>query len=1022
MADELTRLLDKILGSLAEISPCQLAIEDCDQFENKANSAVATIRLLQNMSTPVHKLPAEVLAVIFTEVIRLDVPQDFLPDIVSLASLESGSRYGIEGLSRVCRKWRDAAFAFPALWSIVYFIPPHEDVETTVASDSLAARLLQVPKSASLKVFAITQHEDSILLPDLPRESESMRFFRLIASRAACIEELHIINFDNDALKDTSFLSTSLPNLQALTLWMDPRGQWYDDPWIPDALFSGGTPRLRKLTIRYCPCVFVQTLAGLTHLCLADTRYSPQFTLDRLLDLLRACPQLEDLTLADCCIDSTPPNTTNTIVLPDLRALCLGNWQSESPPIDIFLSYLIISQPIHFFMWGVLEDGAGVMTGLADIIPSYIKEEARLKELRITRYQDPSHTRHVDWRTGLCNAIISTPDTLQVDGKFLSPSFLLDAPVMMDLGGVQELWLGSLCHNEPSIAEWRTFFSAFPSLVTLVISRRPFLRIITALTLPKETPDAPFLVPHLSTLRIYGNKLPSALPLFIFAEQRDRRNHRLTLLEIICVHGNPPPLPGWGNGSQQVPQGFDNGSDDLGDGHGGIGNRGFRLKVLNQTMVVLSSPRAIKDVLDKNGISTSDRFQPYTLLHAEGIYQIFDLASKSISPDFDLNSIGHYMLRIKRGKGSHRWKAMRKATHTLLAPEALRGYWAFQQTEYLRLLHDVLESPKDIFTHIKRTTASIMTTLIYGKSIPHYAGSKAELFFEGTKCINELVAPFDHPPLDFFPILRHVPERWAPWKTLSKKTKQIRDAFDQDLFLQCEEAVQSGKRPVCFVENVLDTKVELGVSRDEARAMGRVLLDAGTETSASFLHSFVMAMTCYPEVQSKAQDEIDRVLRSDQLPLPITPAGIPHAASHDTQYNGFVIPEGSIIFMNIWGVFHDPELFDDPESFNPERYILSEFGTKVGADTEGFRDSLPFGAGRRICPGMDMASRNIAMNAINLLWAFRFSKDTLGICSMDLENYLPGLELALKPFTCNIEVRGEARARLIREAYDAAAM
>lgn len=41
-----------------------------------------------------------------------------------------------------------------------------------------------------------------------------------------------------------------------------------------------------------------------------------------------------------------------------------------------------------------------------------------------------------------------------------------------------------------------------------------------------------------------------------------------------------------------------------------------------------------------------------------------------------------------------------------------------------------------------------------------------------------------------------------------------------------------------------------------------------------------------------------------------------------------------------------PELFDDPESFKPERYILSEFGTKPGADTEGLRDNLPFGAGR----------------------------------------------------------------------------
>ncbi|KAF4605474.1 hypothetical protein EYR40_004258 [Pleurotus pulmonarius] len=365
-------------------------------------------------------------------------------------------------------------------------------------------------------------------------------------------------------------------------------------------------------------------------------------------------------------------------------------------------------------------------------------------------------------------------------------------------------------------------------------------------------------------------------------------------------------------------------------------------------MVILSSGRAVKDILDKNGLLTSDRFQPYALLHAEGIYQIFDHAS------------------------SHRWKAMRKATHTFLAPEALQGYWVVQQTEYLRLLRDVIDSPKDIYTHIKRTTASVMTTLIYGKSIPHYAGSKAELFFEGTKCLNELAAPFDHPPLDFFPAFRRVPERWARWKTLSRKTKQIRNAFDQDLFPQCEDAVQSGKRTGCYLENVIEAQAELGLNRDEVR--------------------------------------------------PIVPAGVPHVASRDTQYNGFVIPRGSIIFMNTWGIYHNPEFFDDPDSFKPERYLLSEFGTKPGASTEGLRDSLPFGAGRRICPGAEMASRNIAMNAINLLWAFNFSKDASGTCTMDLENYLPGMEFALKQFTCNIEVRSEARASLIKRACDAAAL
>ncbi|KDQ30520.1 hypothetical protein PLEOSDRAFT_1101510 [Pleurotus ostreatus PC15] len=151
-------------------------------------------------------------------------------------------------------------------------------------------------------------------------------------------------------------------------------------------------------------------------------------------------------------------------------------------------------------------------------------------------------------------------------------------------------------------------------------------------------------------------------------------------------------------------------------------------------------------------------------------------------------------------------------------------------------------------------------------------------------------------------------------------------------------------------------------------AMGRVLLDAGTKTSASFLHSFVMAMACHPAVQARAQAEPDDVLGDAQMPVledygslpyldaliklhrfrPIVPTGVPHVASRATQYNGFVIPKGSIIFMNTWGVYHDPEpeLFDDPESFKPERYLLSEFGTKPGADTEGLRDSLPFGAGR----------------------------------------------------------------------------
>jgi hypothetical protein len=55
---------------------------------------------------------------------------------------------------------------------------------------------------------------------------------------------------------------------------------------------------------------------------------------------------------------------------------------------------------------------------------------------------------------------------------------------------------------------------------------------------------------------------------------------------------------------------------------------------------------------------------------------------------------------------------------------------------------------------------------------------------------------------------------------------------------------------------------------------------------------------------------------------------------------------GSDRSRTIGGIFHDPDVFDEPESFKPERYLSSEYGTKNGVDASAFRHTLPFGAGR----------------------------------------------------------------------------
>ncbi len=78
--------------------------------------------------------------------------------------------------------------------------------------------------------------------------------------------------------------------------------------------------------------------------------------------------------------------------------------------------------------------------------------------------------------------------------------------------------------------------------------------------------------------------------------------------------------------------------------------------------------------------------------------------------------------------------------------------------------------------------------------------------------------------------------------------------------------------------------------------------------------------------------------------------------TQDDVYEGRLIPEGSLVFANIWGMLRDPQVFPDPERFNPERYL-----EKVDEETARRRDprTFVFGFGRRRCPGAYLVESSI---------------------------------------------------------------
>ncbi|QRV95391.1 cytochrome P450 family protein [Ceratobasidium sp. AG-Ba] len=156
---------------------------------------------------------------------------------------------------------------------------------------------------------------------------------------------------------------------------------------------------------------------------------------------------------------------------------------------------------------------------------------------------------------------------------------------------------------------------------------------------------------------------------------------------------------------------------------------------------------------------------------------------------------------------------------------------------------------------------------------------------------------------------------------------------------------------------------------------------------------------------------------------PTVPMAPPHASLEEINYAGYRIPAGTTIFTNTWGMSHDPDIYDRPESFWPDRWIRHEFGLK--AEAEDLKTTPTwFGMGRRVCPGIHLANNSPAINALNLLWAFEFSPEldehTGEPVKVDVDDFEEGFALAPKPFKCNISPRSSCHAEIIEQEFSAA--
>ncbi|KAK7051589.1 hypothetical protein VNI00_004568 [Paramarasmius palmivorus] len=444
--------------------------------------------------------------------------------------------------------------------------------------------------------------------------------------------------------------------------------------------------------------------------------------------------------------------------------------------------------------------------------------------------------------------------------------------------------------------------------------------------------------------------------------------------------------------------------------YGGI----YSLKLGYKTAIVLNDINAVRELLDKRSGTTIDR--PLSLaaeLVMDGVHMAF-------------------------GRYDMPWRGQRKIAGIILSPNSVQQNHPIQRAEAIQVLHDFLETPADFFEHIFRYSNSVIMSVLWGKRYPRHNTKEALEIHEAGHIWSQIAAPGAIPPLDILPFLNYIPERWAKWKRLVKDLREKQRKTHLALFDECERRMKSGEGNGSYMEEVLRRQEEFGLSREVLGYMGTVLIEGGSDTTAAVLQSLLLFLTAHPEVQRKAQAELDRVVGNQRLPVledfdnlpylqaiikethrirPIAPIAIPHATTQPEQYGGYTIPQGAAIFSNTYGILHDP----DPETFNPERFLLTEHGTKPGVDDSGFRANLVFGFGRRICPGIHLARNSLALNTMNLLWAFKYelAKDPVTGKEMpvDLWGYKQGHTLIPKPFKCHIVPRGEYVKEIVEREF-----
>ncbi|KAL6903643.1 hypothetical protein ACP4OV_004456 [Aristida adscensionis] len=342
------------------------------------------------------------------------------------------------------------------------------------------------------------------------------------------------------------------------------------------------------------------------------------------------------------------------------------------------------------------------------------------------------------------------------------------------------------------------------------------------------------------------------------------------------------------------------------------------------------------------------------------------------------------------------WRQAKKLVTThLLSAKKVRAFRLARQEEVSMLMSQIGEAAAagaavDVSELLGTFMNDLACRAVMGRSFR--SEGRNRLFWELVADTSPVIAGFNVE--EFFPFLSRFGVLSRAVRAKSERLRRRWDELLERLIQDHENKYDGGGETSAtdpkdneddFIHVLLSVREEYGLTRNQMKGILLDVFFGGIETSASLLEFTMAELMRRPEAMKKLQAEVRRSVPEGQEAVteddladaaylraviketlrlhPVAPLVAPHFSMAGCVVDGYAIPAGVRVLVNAWAMGRDARLWEDAEEFVPERFVAGGAAADVSFRGSDFQ-LLPFGAGRRMCPGI-----NFAMAAVELVLA-----------------------------------------------------